>query len=289
MVEAARRNNRVVQLGIQSRSRPSSLEAIELIRSGRIGAVMMAKAWDVQLRDDIGHQEDSAPPPEVDFDTWTGPAEMLPFNENRFHYKWHWHWNYGTGDLGNDGVHQLDLARWALGAGTPVRISGMGRKVFFEDDQQTPDTMNVTFDYGDKVIQFEMRIWTPYGMNEQANGVAIYGSEGMIHIGRWPSRWGYRLYDRQGKLAEDTSLTSTDPGDAHQRNFIDCVKSRQKPNGEIEIGHRSSLLCHLGNIVARTGRNIEFDGAGERIAGDRQANAMLKRSYREHWSVPKGV
>jgi predicted dehydrogenase len=214
---------------------------------------------------------------------------MLPFNENRFHYQWHWNWNYGTGDAGNDGVHQLDIARWALRVDSPAKVSGMGRKLFFKDDQQTPDTMNVTFDFGARLIQFEMRIWNPYGMNEQANGVAVYGAEGMIHIGRWPRQWGHRLYDRDGKLVEDTSKTSTDPGNAHQRNFIDCVKSRHQPNAEIEVGHRSSSLCHLGNIVARTGRNIEFDAASERITGDAPADAMLKRAYRGHWSVPKGV
>jgi predicted dehydrogenase len=289
MVEAARRNDRVVQLGTQSRSRPSTLKAIELVHSGKIGPVLMAKAWDVQLRDDIGHQEDSPPPPEVDFDTWTGPAPMLPFNENRFHYKWHWNWNYGTGDMGNDGVHQLDIARWALGVDSPLRVSGMGRKVFFKDDQQTPDTMNLTFDFGEKLIQFELRIWNPYGMNEQANGVAVYGTEGMIHIGRWPKQWGYRLYDRKGKLMEDTSKASSDPGTAHLRNFIDCVKSRKKPNAEIAVGHRSSSLCHLGNIVARSGRNIRFDGESEQIVGGGPVSAMLKRTYRDHWSVPKGV
>ena len=114
MVEAARRNKRIVQLGTQSRSRPSTKRAIEFVRSGKIGRVLAAKAWDVQLRDNIGHKEDSPVPSGVDYDTWTGVAPMLPFNENRFHYKWHWHWNYGTGDMGNDGSHQLDIARWAV-------------------------------------------------------------------------------------------------------------------------------------------------------------------------------
>ena len=165
----------------------------------------------------------------------------------------------------------------------------MGRKGFFEDDQQTPDTMNVTFDFGEKVLQFELRIWNPYGMDEQSNGVAVYGTEGMVHIGRWQRKWGHRLFDGDGKLVEDTSKTSNDPGNAHQRDFVDCVKSRKKPNADIEIGHLSSSLCHLGNIVARTGRNIEFDPKQERIVGDEPAHAMLKRAYRKHWSVPKGV
>src|SRR5262245_48990229 len=133
MVDAARRGKRIVQLGTQSRSRPSTQRAVELVRSGKIGKVLAAKAWDVQLRDNIGHKENSPPPPEVDYETWLGVAPFLPFNENRFHYKWHWHWNFGTGDMGNDGIHQLDQARWALGVEMPGEISGMGRKLFFDD------------------------------------------------------------------------------------------------------------------------------------------------------------
>jgi len=289
MVEAARRNRRVVQLGTQSRSRPSTRKAIELIHGGAIGKALMAKAWDVQLRDDIGHKPDSAPPADLDFDIWTGPAPMLPFNENRFHYKWHWNWSYGTGDIGNDGVHQMDICRWALQVESPLTVSGMGKKLFFDDDQQTPDTMNVTYDFGGKLIQFEMRIWNPYGMEEQENGVAVYGSNGSIQIGRWNGVWGYRHYDAKGKLVEDTSKIPPAPDKEHAANFLRCVRSRQAPNAEIAIGHTSSSLCHLGNIVARTGRSLKFDAAKEAIVGDAEANRLLRREYRSHWSVPKGV
>ncbi|MDX2181005.1 MAG: Gfo/Idh/MocA family oxidoreductase [Bryobacteraceae bacterium] len=289
MVDAARRNKRVVQLGTQSRSRPSTKRAIELIHGGAIGKVLMAKAWDVQLREDIGHKADSAPPAGLDFDIWTGPAPMLPFNENRFHYKWHWNWNYGTGDSGNDGVHQMDMCRWALQVESPAAVTGMGKKLFFDDDQQTPDTMNVTYDFGGKLIQFEMRIWNPYGMEEQENGVAVYGSDGSIQIGRWKGVWGYRHYDAKGKLIEDTSKTPAVPDKEHAANFLRCIQSRQAPNAEIAIGHASSSLCHLGNIVARTGRALKFDAAKETIVGDAEANRLLRREYRSHWSVPKGV
>lgn len=285
MVEAARRNRRIVQLGTQSRSRPSTQKAIDLVHSGRIGKVLMAKAWDVQLRDNIGHKDDTAAPAGVDYDTWIGPAPALPFNENRFHYKWHWHWNYGTGDMGNDGVHQLDMARWALGVDYPAEISGMGRKLFFDDDQQTPDTMNITFNYDNKALLFEMRIWNPYGMEGQENGVAVYGAGGMMHIGRWDRKWGFRVYDEKGKLAEE----EYGDDDQHQRNFIDCVRSRKAPNAEIEIGHRSSLHCHLGNIVARTGRHLKFDGKTETIVGDAEAGRYLGRQYRKHWATPQTV
>ncbi len=287
MVEAARRAGRIVQHGTQSRSRASTRQAVEFVRSGQIGRVLMAKAWNVQLREDIGHREDSPPPPRVDYDTWVGPAPFLPFNENRFHYKWHWHWHFGTGDIGNDGVHQLDIARWALGVETPSLVTGMGRKIFFHDDQQTPDTMNLTFDFGDKLLQFEMRIWNPYGMEGQDNGVALYGSSGMVHIGRWNGRWGYRVYDDSGRLVQDETHLPPDDELAHLRNFLDCLKSRRPPNAHIRIGHASTVLAHLGNIVARTGRPVRFDAAREQIAGDEEAAALLGRDYRPHWATPK--
>ncbi|MBA3440033.1 MAG: Gfo/Idh/MocA family oxidoreductase [Pyrinomonadaceae bacterium] len=286
MVDAARRNKRVVQHGTQSRSRPSTQRAVEYVKSGKIGKVYMAKAWDVQLRDDIGHKEDSSVPQGVDYETWTGPALMLPFNENRFHYNWHWHWNYGTGDMGNDGVHQLDIARWALGVDHPTEVSGMGRKLFFQDDQQTPDTMNISLNFKDKVIQWEMRIWNPYMLEGVDNGVAIYGSDGMVHIGRWKGKSGFKVFDGKG---EQVLFDDANEGDYHARNFIDCVRSRKSPNAEIEIGHISTVYAHLGNIVARTGRKIKFDGETESILSDPDTSRLLTREYRQHWATPKGV
>jgi predicted dehydrogenase len=287
MVKTARQQNRVVQLGTQSRSRPSTQRAVELLRSGKIGKLYAAKAWDVQLRDHIGHEQDSPVPEGVDYDTWLGPAPFLPHNENRFHYKWHWHWNFGTGDAGNDGIHQFDMARWALGVGLPNQVSGMGRKLFFDDDQQTPDTMNISFNYPNHVIQFELRIWNPYGMEGLQNGVAVYGSGGMMRIGKWGKQWGYQVLDEQGKIVEDNIANETDDDPAHPRNFLDCVKSRKRPNADIEIGHESSSLCHLANIVSRTGRTLQYDPATESISGDPAAAKLLGREYRKHWSTPK--
>lgn len=286
MVDAARKYKRVVQAGMQSRSRPSTIRAIELVHSGKLGRTLMAKAWNAQHREDIGRKADSPVPPGVDFDTWIGPAEVAPFNANRYHYRWHWNWNFGTGDIGNDGAHQIDQARWALGKDLPRRVSGAGAKYFFEDDQQTPDTMNLTFDYGDKGLIWEMRIWHDYGLEGIDNGVAVYGTDGFLHIGRWNRQWGYRVFDKSGKLV--TEYQDREP-DFHMRNFIDCVRSRQRPNCDIEIGHLSSAHCHLGNIVHRTGRNIAFLAANESIPNDAEANAMLRRKYRQHWATPKGV
>lgn len=284
VVAAARRNKRIVQHGTQARSRPTTQRAIELIHSGKIGRVLMAKAWDVQLRKNIGHLKDSPVPAGVDYDTWIGPAPTLPFNENRFHYTWHWHWNYGTGDAGNDGAHQLDQARWALGVDHPTEVTGSAAKLFFDDDQQTPDTMTITFSYPGKMLIFEMRIWNPYAMGGIENGVAVYGSDGMVEIGKSDRVNGYRVYDRAGKLVhkEEEQVSDT-----HTHNFVECVRSRQAPTAEIEIGRLSALHCHLANIVARTGRPLRYDAKTESIPADKEANALLGRSYRAHWSTPK--
>jgi predicted dehydrogenase len=290
MVEAAKRYKRVVQHGTMYRSFPSVLRVMEYIHSGKIGKALMAKAWDVQLRNDIGRKEDGPVPAGVDFDTWTGPAPMLPFNPNRFHYNWHWHWNYGTGDVGNDGVHQIDLARWALDVETPLEVTGMGRKLFFDDDQKTPDTVNVTFEYKDKALMLELRIWNPYGMEGQENGVAVYGTEGVVHIGRWDSekggrKHGYRVYDKKHKLVFEDYDYEIQPW--HNRNFVECIRSRKAPNAEIEIGHTSTLHAHLANIVVRTGRPVKFDTNLETALGNEAAQRLIGREYREHWATPK--
>jgi predicted dehydrogenase len=286
MVEAARRNKRIVQAGLQARSRPAVLKAVEIAHSGRLGRVLMAKAWNVQLRKDIGRQADAPVPKGVDYDLWVGPAEMIPFKPNRFHYNWHWHWNFGTGDLGNDGAHQIDIARWVLQEGAPKRISGMGGKYYFQDDQQTPDTMNLTFDYGNKAIIWEMRIWNSYLMEGIDNGVAVYGTDGLMHIGDWNGKWGHRIWDKDGKLVAEVQ---DEAPDFHMRNFLECVVSRAVPTCEIEEGHITTSLCHLGNICARTGRNISYDAKTETIPGDSEAQAMTRRRYRKHWATPKGV
>lgn len=286
LVDAARRNQRIVQAGMQSRSRPIVMKAMEVVRSGRLGRVLMAKGWNTQLRKDIGHQPDGPVPKGVDYDLWVGPAEMMPFNQNRFHYNWHWHWNFGTGDLGNDGAHQVDMARWALGVAGPKRVCGMGGKYFFKDDQQTPDTMNLTFDYGDKALIWEMRIWTPYLMEGIDNGVAVYGTDAMMHIGDPGGPWCYRVFDRKGAMVED--VKETEP-EFHLRNFIECVVSRARPNCEVEEGHITASLLHLGNICSRTGRNLTYDAAKEAIVGDPEAQALTRRKYRPHWATPKGV
>jgi predicted dehydrogenase len=285
IVEAARRNRRIVQHGTQARSRDCVVRAMDYVHSGRIGKVLMAKAWNVQKRRDIGRKAPGPVPEGVDYDTWVGPAPFLPFNENHFHYNWHWHWNFGSGDMGNDGAHQLDMARWALGVEYPLEVTGSAATLYFDDDQQTPDTMNIAFRYPGKMLLFEMRIWNPYALEGVENGVAVYGSDAMVQIGKWDRRWAFKAFDAAGKLI--LTHRSEDDDSSHARNFLECVRTRKAPNAEIEIGQRSAAHCHLGNIVARTGRALKFDGASESILGDAPAGKLLGREYRSHWGTPR--
>jgi predicted dehydrogenase len=287
MVEAARRHKGIVQMGIQSRSRPVTERFVEYVQSGKIGKPLMAKVMNVQMRRDIGHKADEQVPPGIDYETWTGPVPKMPFNVNRFHSTVNWHWHYGCGDIGNDGVHWLDIARWALGVEHPAEIAGMGRKLYFEDDQQTPDTMNISYDFGGKMISFEQRLWNTYRLEGSENTVAVYGTEGMVQVGRWNGgHHAFRVFDPGGRMIHFDQEPSPD-FNYHARNFIDCVRSREKPNGDIETGHISTVLCHLGNIVARTERTIQFDGKTETVTGDSKANELVTREYREHWSTPR--
>jgi predicted dehydrogenase len=255
------------------------------LREGR--NVIMAKAWNIQKRKNIGREQPAPVPSGVDYDTWVGPALMSPYKPNRFHYNWHWDWNFGTGDMGNDGAHQIDIARWALDESAPKRVSGMGGKYYFDDDQDTPDTMNLTFDYGSKALIWEMRIWSPYMMESFDNGVAVYGTDAMMLIGDWNRKWGYRIIAPDYKMIEESQEGGAE--DLHMRNFIDCVISREKPNCDIEIGHLTTVHCHLGNIVSRVGRNVAYDASKETISNDPEAQALTKRKYRNHWGTPKGA
>jgi predicted dehydrogenase len=286
MVEAARRYHRVVQLGTQSRSSASLARAAELVRSGKLGKTPSARAWIGGSRPSIGKEKDAAVPPGVDYPLWLGPAPERPFNPNRFHYRWHWNWDYGTGELGNNGIHALDRLRWILGLDAPTRVVAGGGKLFYEDDQQTPDTLAVTYDFPACCVTWEHRVWSK-GTGE---GAVVYGENGTL------------VFDREGWHVEK-GIETADKGDEkdrsvehsiHQRNFIDCVKASSgttvtRPNADIEEGHKSTCLCHLGNIAYRTGRALRFDAQSETCLDDAEANRLLARSYRTPFVVPAHV
>jgi predicted dehydrogenase len=292
MIEVARRNKRVMQVGTQSRSTRHVQRAMELLHNGAIGRVLVAKAWNSQRRSSIGRARPDAPPAHLDFDTWLGPAPRVPYQSNMLHGIWRWWHAFGTGDMGNDGVHDLDIARWGLGVTThPNRIAALGGKYFFDDDQQFPDTQNVLFEYGPdaatgkpRQLIFEQRIWAPYVEQGYENGDAFYGTDGVMLLGK---HGGWKLYGPRNKLREQ--MGGSPDLRAHHDDFFRRIREGGTPNADIEIGHLSSSLCHLGNIATRIGRVLEFDPKREQIVGDAEANAMVTREYRDHWGRPSGA
>jgi len=295
LVGAARKNQVVVQHGTQSRTNPMIANAIQLLKEGTIGEILMAKAWNVQRRNNIGKSNASSPPSHVDYDTWVGPAEYLPYQENRFHYNWHWWHNFGTGDIGNDGAHEMDIARWGLGVeGLPSLVTATGGKYYFDDDQQFPDNAMCTFEWpgkggvGDrKQLVFEMRIWSknyPYNCD---TGVEFYGTRGMLMVSKRGKLMVWNDDNKQiepPKPKEELKLESS-----HQSDFIQAILSNRKPNADIEIGHHSVALIHLANIAIRTGRSLRIDPLTESILSDNESNFYCGRVYRKegHWSIPK--
>ena len=280
MVEAARKYNRVVQLGTQRRSTPYFREAIEHVRSGAIGKVAMARAWNHQKRVSIGHGEPGPVPAGIDYAMWQGPAADRPYHANRLHYHWHWFWNWGTGELGNNGIHGVDVARWGLGVDAPLAVSSGGGKYVFDDDQETPDTQTTLWEFPGTCIAYEHRIWSNHGTEGELFGVAFYGDNGTLII----DGKGWRVEQGDGAIGK----ASADGQAHHVQNFLDCVKSRQKPNADIETGHLSTRLCHLGNIAFRTGKKLMFDAAHESFH-DAQADSLLSRDYSKRFEMPSRV
>lgn len=288
MEEAARRTKRVVQVGTQSRSTEHIMTAMKKLHEGAIGEILSVKVWNSQLRGNIGHVKPSAPPSELDFDTWLGPAPKVPYQSNLLPAKWRWFYDFGAGDMGNDGVHDLDIGRWGLGVDThPTRITAIGGKYFHDDDQQWPDTQSVLFEYHleggkRKLLTYEQRLWSNYHQEGYENGDAYYGTNGYMILGK---SGGWRIFDKGDKLREE-GKGSPDLA-AHHRNFFDCIRNGGTPNADIHEGHLSASLCHLGNIATRIGRMLTFDPKAEQFIGDAEADKLLTRDYRDHWAKPK--
>jgi predicted dehydrogenase len=285
MVAAARRYNRVVQVGTQRRSGLDTAELVKEVQSGQLGKVTFVRCWINSIRPSIGHAEPSPPPKNLDFNLWCGPAPDKAYLKNLVHYHWHWRWDYGTGECGNNGIHALDVARWGLGFDFPETIACGGGKYFFEDDQETPDTQLATFEVPGACVQWEHRTWSPRGIDGESFGVEFYGSNGTLYTnGR-----GYVVYEGTGKN-EKIARRNDESGDqqrAHQRNFLDCIVSREKPNADIEIGYRSTLLCLLANIAWRTQSVLHFDKEGETIVGNEAAAQLMGRTYRKGFELPE--
>ncbi|MCA9092785.1 MAG: Gfo/Idh/MocA family oxidoreductase [Planctomycetaceae bacterium] len=294
LVDAAKKAGKIVQHGTQSRSAPFIQAGIKMLREGLIGEILIARAWNVQFRGNIGKAQPTNPPQGFDYDNWVGPAPFVPFQSNRAHYTWHWWYDFGTGDAGNDGVHEIDIARWGLGVEThPSSVAAVGGKYFHDDDQQFPDTMTAAFEYpGDgavghrRQLTFEMRLWSTYYPNNIDNGNEFLGTKGRMLLTK---RGKLEVFDGKSKridvdLPEDKSVGIR----PHQLNFVEGIRTGSPVNADAMTGHLSSALPHLGNIACRVGRSYEFDPVKEEIIGDEEANRLLGRSYREgHWGTPK--
>lgn len=296
MVAAQRKYRRVVQLGTQTRSAPFMLEAMDYLKKGSLGRVRYATAWESQKQRSLGYPSDGAPPEGVDYDTWLGPAPKRPFNPLRFHGNWRWFFDYGTGDLGNDGVHRLDYARWGLETALtaqgeklpvwPTAISAHGGKLYFDDAQEWPDTLMATYDYGGTLLTYEMRVWTPYPLHGEGEGGAVFGDSGYIILGNN----GAQVFGQDGEPgARFGGSRNLDYTTIHIENFLQCMRNRKKPNADLEtVGHSSSMLCHLGNAAWRVGRTLKADPKTQSFFTDEKAERFLTRpEYRAPWVLPK--
>ncbi|WP_337175772.1 Gfo/Idh/MocA family oxidoreductase [Paludisphaera sp.] len=285
IVEAARHYNRIVQTGTQCRSHKAVRDAIDFIRSGKLGEVYMAKGLCYKPRGSIGHKPDGPVPAGVDFNLWLGPAPERPFNPNRFHYNWHWFWDTGNGDLGNQGIHQMDIARWGLDKNEfPKAVTSSGGRFGYKDDGETPNTISSFFEFGDKELQFEVRGLITNAELDVKIGNIYYGTEGILAIdgyNTWRTYFGPNL--EQGPNGKG--------GGDHFANFLNAVRARDHKllNADIEEGHLSSAYCHLGNIAYQLGRKLQINPASESFINDPEADAMLTRQYREPFVVPAKI
>lgn len=292
LVDAAARNKVHVQHGTQCRSTQMMIDAVQLLREGIIGPVMVAKCWNVQRRGTIGRGQDVPVPAGFDYESWLGPAPYIPYRTNRVHNRWSWWYHFGTGDMGNDGVHDIDYTRWGLGVEThPSKIAAIGGKFFFDDDQEFPDTQQVAFEYpGDgkvgnrKILIYEQRLWDGNYPFNTDSGAEFHGPGGQMLLSR---RGKIQVLDAQNKPRPVKVTPQPQDDKAHVRNLVAAIRSGEKLTADALVGHLSASLCHLGNIATRLGRTLQFDPVQESIIGDNEANALIQREYRDHWGRPK--
>jgi predicted dehydrogenase len=326
LVQAINKYNVICEHGSQCRSSAAIREAMDQMRNGLIGDVYMARGLCYKWRNTIGRKTEQAVPSGVNYDLWTGPAPMKPFTQNRFHYNWHWIWDTGNGDLGNQGIHEVDLARWGLGVGLPTKITAIGGHFMFDDDQETPNVVTAVYEFdtpsGKKMMNFEVRGWMT---NHEAEiGTSSFAGGGVPAAGltqapskksaesklgpanNVPSTIGNLYYGSKGYLAisnydayksflgsdnQPGPEKTTHAGNEHFINFIECMRSRNAADLHAPIieGYLSSTLVHLANASFRLGRTIHFDPATESVVGDDEASALLKGTYRAPYVVPEQV
>lgn len=304
MVEAARKYDRVVQVGTQNRSAPYNMQAKEYLDSGKLGTIHMVRVYNQKHWGNVPAQPDTDPPATLDWDMWSGPAPAATYNGN-YHRAWNHFWRYSGGDIINDGVHQLDLARWLIGRDYPASVYSVGGRLAEDGVLETPDTQVAVYDYGDLVMTFEMTLYTPYMLKtdpevrntdmipywmQNATRIEIFGTNGLMIVGRHGGGW--EVYDRpksrEPVVAERVYGRFPDP--EHKQDFCEAIRSRRRPNADVEEGHRSTLLCQYANISLRLGgQKLTIDPQTEQCIGNDEANALCKREYRSPWVIPERV
>jgi predicted dehydrogenase len=277
MVQSARTHKRQVQMGNQRRSMPEVIEAMQKLREGAIGPVRFARCWYNNARGSIGRGKPAPVPAWLDWDLWQGPAPEQPFKDNLVHYNWHWHWHYGGGELANNGVHAIDLARWGLGVDYAQQVTCNGGRYHFDDDQETPDTTLATYHFGEKGLSWDGSSCAPR-RHERLPFVSFYGDGGVLELGGGAS---YKILDIQGKEIHTASAPAAEL--PHFQNLADAIRNGTKLNAEIGDAQISTMLCHLGNIAWRSGRMLKTDSRTGRILDDAKAMQLWTREYRPGW------
>jgi len=292
LVQAVDKYQRVLQMGAQRRSFPNLQAIIGEIHNGLIGKAYFGRAWYTNNRESIGHGKPAPVPEWLDYELWQGPAPRLAYVDNLVHYKWHWRWHWGTGEALNNGTHEVDVCRWALGVSWPTRVSSNGGRYAFQDDQETPDTQTIAWDFPEgKTMSWEGRSCNKFPVEKLERGVMIYGTEGAVLL----DGNSYTVYDSKGAVVKEVKDTqAVDPTNTvsasgieldllHVRNFIDAVRNGTPPNCPATEGHRSVALLHLGNIAWRVGRELHCDTTNGHILDDRAAMKLWRRDYEPGW------
>jgi predicted dehydrogenase len=295
MVKAARKYNRMVQIGSQSRSIPHKVKAMQLLKDGIIGPVYASKGLCYKRRKSIGRLPDlDQPPPGVNWDLFLGPAPMRKFNELRFKYNWHWFWDTGNGDIGNQGVHEMDIARWGMELTWPTSVFSSGGKLLYDDMQETPNTQHAVLTYpNQRQIEFEVRgliTGDEGGLKRRGTntiGDLFFGADGWMSI----DGDGFTVFKGESaEVAMQEKKSGVDTRD-HMANFLAACRSRKHTDlaADVEVGVISAGLCHLANISYRLGRKLDFDPHKVQFVNDAEANRMLTREYRQPYAVPANV
>lgn len=291
MVAAARRYQRVVQVGQWQRSDPHWISALEYLRSGALGKIRTVKSWAfTNYGRSFPVLPDEPAPAGVDYDMWLGPATQRPFNPNRFHGSFRYFWDYAGGLMTDWGVHMIDMVLAGMGASVPVSVSAVGGKYGFPDSAaETPDTLQVIYDFGDFSMQWEHSLGAAVGpYNRSQPGVAFIGNSGTLVVDR--NQWEVIPEEDDGKYRTPLLPPQSQGGnglDQHTLNFLECIRSRQSPNCTIEMGNNAAINAHLGNLAYRSGSKVYWDGAANKVKDEAGVNDLIQVNYRAPWTLPK--